>query len=805
MDGFLQDLRAATRALRARPGLTAVALLTLAIGIGANTAVFSLVHAVLLRALPYAHPAELYAVAVDRTDGAREPLSIADYLDLAGGGVVASSAAYAEGGVSLAGDGDPERLTWTRAGAGFFHTLGVRPVLGRIFTAEEAAAGARVVVLTDALWRRRYAGDPRVLGRTLRLGDEPHEVIGVLPADYLGPSSRADLVVPFDLEHDRRRARRDNAFLRVVARVPDAAPARAGLAALAARLAAEHPDTNARKRGFALTPLAEELVGRFRGLLGVLLAAVAVVQLVTCANLAGLLLAAAARRRRELGLRVALGASPRRLARQLLLESALLAVAGAALGVLLAGWGVELLAAVTPAQLPRLREARLDGAVLAFTAAVTTATVLLVGLAPARRAARAAPLGIALDDRAGPGPAAARARRVLVAAEVALSVTLLVVAGLLVRSFARLAAVDPGFQPARALTLRLSVPPSRYGDRAAVVRFSSELRARLRALPGVVEAASIHALPLSGVLSTVDFAVDGAPAPARADVPQLHYRMVGPGSFTALGVPLVAGRDFTDGDGPEAPPVVIVNRRLAARHLAGRDPVGARLFLDDGGPAPRRVTVVGVAGDVRDGGLDSDVQPVAYVPLAQVPEPAVTYARNPFWVVRTTGTPAPLARAVVAAVHDVDPMMPASQLRTLEEQVATSLAPRLFNLRLVGAFATLALALAALGIGALTSALVTARRRELGVRLALGATSRALVAFALSDGLRPVVVGLAAGVAAALAAARLARGLLYGVGPGDPGTIALAVALLLGVSVVAAWIPACRAARTDPLTALRSD
>jgi predicted permease len=809
MDAFLVDLRAAARALRARPALTLVALLTLALGVGATTAVFSAVHAVLLRALPYADPEALHAVAVERTDGGREPLSIADYLDLRDAGVLAATGAYTEGGVNLTGDGDPERLLWTRAAAGFLETLGVRPALGRGFTAEEASGGgARVALITDGLWRRRFAADPRVIGRTIHLGDEPHVVVGVLPADYLRPGGPADIVVPFDLERDHRRARRENSFLRVVGRVDARTPpeaARAGLAALAARLAAAHPETNARKRSFVMTPIADELVGRHRAMLGLLLAAVGVVLLVTCANLAGLMVAAAARRRGELALRVALGAPPGRLLRQLLLESVLLAAGGGALGLAVAGWGVELLAALSPAQLPRLREARLDGAVLAFAAGISTLTVVLFGLAPALRAARTPALAVSSDDRSGPSAGATRARRLLVAAEVALSLTLLVVAGLLVRSFSRLGDVDPGFQPARALSLRLSMPPTRYRDRAAMVRFAAELRARLRALPGVVEAGSIHVLPLSGVLSTVDFTVEGRAPASRAEVPQLHYRMVGPGSFAALGVPLVAGRDFSEADGDRAPAVAIVNRRLAERHLAGRDPLGARLLLEDGGATPRAVTVVGVAGDVLEAGLDGAAHLVAYVPLAQVPDAAVTYARNPFWVVRTAGDPAAVARPVIAAVHALDAMMPASQLRTLAEQVAASLAPRRFNLQLVAGFAAVAVLLAALGVAALTSALVAARRRELGVRLALGATARGLVRFAVADGLRPVLAGLAVGLAGALAAGRLARGLLFGVGAADPLTLGAAAALLAAVGGLAAWLPARRAARTDPLTALRGD
>lgn len=550
--------------------------------------------------------------------------------------------------------------------------------------------------------------------------------------------------------------------------------------------------------------MADELVGKFRAMLGLLLGAVGLVLLVACANLACLLLASALRRRRELGIRAALGASRGRLVLQLLVESALVAAAGATLGLLLAGWGADLLIALSPAQIPRIREAGVDGAVVAFTVAATVATVLIVGLAPALQAARAAPLAGLMDARAGAGPGSTRARRALVTAEVALSMALLAVAGLLVHSFARLGQVSPGFVPEHALSMRLMLPPQRYPDAAAVLRFEADLRGRLGALPGVVEAGSIQALPLSGVLATIDFTVEGRQPPRATEVPQAHYRMVTPGLREALGIALVAGRDLDVTDGPDAPAVVLVNRRLAARYLSD-GAVGARLLLDDGGPKPRSAEVVGIVDDVRAAGLDREPDVQVYVPLAQVPTPVLTYGRNRFWIVRTAGAPLGIARAAVDAVHALDAAMPAAQVQSLEEVVAGSLAPRRFNLLLVAAFAAAALLLSAIGIYALAAQLVAGRVRELGIRLALGARPGALVRFALLDALRPVLLGLALGVVGAIFAGRLAAGLLFETSSADPGMLALAGSVLGGAALFAAWLPARRATRIDPQIALRTE
>jgi putative ABC transport system permease protein len=443
--------------------------------------------------------------------------------------------------------------------------------------------------------------------------------------------------------------------------------------------------------------------------------------------------------------------------------------------------------------------------VLAFTAALSAVTVLIFGVVPAWRTARTVPLAGLLDGRAGPSPHQHRARRFLVGGEVALSLGLLALAGLLLQSFARLAGVAPGFEPEHALTFRLALPPQRYPDRAAVVRFVDELRPRLRALPGVSDAGSIQVLPMTGAVSTVDFTIDGRPPPRPGEVPELHYRMVGPGSLAALGVPILAGRAIDDGDGADAPAVIVVNRRLADRYFPDGGAVGQRLVLDEGTGRPRPATIVGVAGDVREAGLDGDTPVMGYVPVTQIPEVVAIYARNMFWVVRTAGAPLASARAAVDAVHAVDPSLPAAQVQTLADVVAGSVAPRRFNLVLVEAFALAALLLAAIGIYALTAQLVAARTRELGIRLALGAQPRRLLGLALYDGLLPVAIGVALGLVGAVVAGRLAAGLLFHIGAGDPATLLGAAALLGATAVAAAWLPARRVLRTDPLIVMRAE
>jgi predicted permease len=475
------------------------------------------------------------------------------------------------------------------------------------------------------------------------------------------------------------------------------------------------------------------------------------------------------------------------------------------LGALLGLWWTRALVALSPTQVPRLTAAHFGVTSLAFTFAVATLTAIVFGLGPALSVSGTSPQRVIGDGRSSAPPRAVGARRALVAVEVALSLTLLAVAGLMVLSFARLLQVDPGFSPGGTVSLRVTLPASRYAEREKLRRFQEDLRARFLALPGVREAGSVQVLPLSGGLSRVDFTVEGSPPAREEDVPSLDYRMVSPGYFRAAGIPLVAGRELTAADGSDAPPVVLVSRRLAERYFPGRSAVGERLLVGDGGTVPRPVEIVGVVGDVRDAGLDSDPGVTLYVPLPQVPEAVMVYARNMFWVLRTATEPQALKKPALAALRAQDGMLPATAVQTLDEALSRSVAPRRFNLLLVELFALAALVLSALGVYAVSAQTMALRRRELAIRLALGAAPSGLLRLVLGGALRPVGIGVALGLVGALLAGRSVSGLLYRVSGAHPGVLLGAAAVLGGVALIAVWVPARRAARADPLSALAPD
>ncbi|HET6983661.1 MAG TPA: FtsX-like permease family protein, partial [Myxococcaceae bacterium] len=531
---------------------------------------------------------------------------------------------------------------------------------------------------------------------------------------------------------------------------------------------------------------------------------VGLVVLLACLNLAMLLLAASSARSREMAVKSALGAARGRLVRQLFLEALALAILGGALGALLGLWGTRALVALSPTQVPRLAGARFGGAALGFTFAVATLTAIVFGLGPALTVSGSAPQRALGDGRSSAPPSAVGARRALVAVEVALSLTLLAVAGLMVLSFARLLRVDPGFRPGGTVSLRVTLPASRYAEREQLQRFQEDLRRRFLALPGVRDAGSVQVLPLSGGLSRVDFTVEGSPPAREEDVPSLDYRMVSPGYLRAAGIPLLAGRELTESDGPDSPPVVLVSRRLAERFLPGRSAVGARLLVGAGGP-PGAVEIVGVVGDVRDTGLDAEPGVTLYVPLSQVPRGVMVYARNMFWVVRTPGDPQLLKKPLLAALRAQDGLLPATAVQTLDEVLSRSVAPRRFNLLLVQLFALAALALSALGVYAVSAQTMALRRRELAIRLALGSAPSALLRLVLGGALRPVGLGVLLGLGGAVAAGRSVSGLLYRVNGAHPGVLLGAAAVLGLAALLAVWLPARRAARADPLAALAPD
>ena len=810
MDALVQDLRAAGRSLRARKGFVALAVATLALALGANSSVFAVIHAVLLEQLPYRDPERLVILWNLRADGDREVLSVLNFEDYqAGSRAVERMAAWFDQGVNLTSDGEPERLFAARVSSGYFEVLGTRPALGRTFEpGEYGEGGAHVAVLGDAVWRRRFGADPGVIGRTVRFGDDSYEVVGVMPPAFLFPGPRSDVALPLDLSRELGRARRDNGFLRVVARLgPGVTRARAEreLTEIARDLRARYPETNSRQMAVVLPPLADELVGAFRAQLTLLQSAVGLVVLLACLNLAMLLLAASSARSREMAVKTALGAPRARLLRQLFFESLALAIVGGVLGALLGLWWTRALVALSPTQVPRMAGAHFGLSSLAFTFAVASLTAVVFGLGPALSVSASSPQRALGDGRSSAPPRAVGARRALVAVEVALSLTLLAVAGLMVLSFARLLQVDPGFSAGGTVSLRVTLPASRYEKREQLRRFHDELGARFLALPGVRDAGSVQVLPLSGGLSRVDFTVEGSPPAREEDVPSLDYRMVSPGYFRATGIPLLAGRALTQADGSDAPPVALVSRRLAERFFPGRSAVGARLLVGDGGPVPRPVEIVGVVGDVHDAGLDSDPGITLYVPLPQVPEAVMVYARNMFWVLRTSGDPQPLKKPVLAALRSQDGMLPATAVQTLDEALSRSVAPRRFNLLLVELFALAALALSALGVYAVSAQTMALRRRELAIRLALGAAPSGLLRLVVGGALRPVGVGVALGLVGALLAGRSVSGLLYRVHGAHPGVLLGAAAVLGLAALVAVWVPARRAARADPLGALAPD
>ncbi|HEY2797782.1 MAG TPA: ABC transporter permease [Thermoanaerobaculia bacterium] len=808
LSDLLRDLRLALRGLRRRPGFAAAFVATLALGIGANTAIFTVVRAVLLRPLPFTGADRLVGVYSVEPGSDRQPFSIADFLDLRSG---ARSFEFliAWGGWSanLTGVDEPVALKAQWTSAGFFGSLGVGAALGRTPSAEEERPGAaRVALLGDGLWRSRFGADPAVLGRVLTLNGEPYTVIGVLPPTFPFFASGAELVSPLSLETDPRRARRASGFLRALGRLRPGVgmtEATAELDPIVARLRAAYPDTNAGKQGVHLEPLAELLVGNYRRMLLLLQAAVAIVLLIACTNLANLLLARTAARRPELALRAALGARRRDLLRQLLVETVTLAILGGALGLLVAVAGIRGLLALGPPP-PRAAEIGMDLPVLLFTVGLSLAAALGLGLAPALQGS-----GWGLADglrgvgRGSIGGRRARARSVLVAAEVGLSLVLLVGAGLLLRTLHRLRATDPGFRADHLLTLQLSLPKGRYATPEAIARFADQASARLSELPGVaaVSAASIN--PLTQWRANIAFTIVGRADIEREKAPSANYRAIAPGYFRTLGVPLLSGRDVDAHDLAASTPVAVISRTLAQRHFPDRSPIGERLEIDD--QPWRTVEIVGVVGDVRSTGLDAEPTADVYVPYAQAPPDVSVWLANIFCLaVRTQGAPELLIPAVQREIRALDRDVATSAARPMEDAFVTSLAERRFHTLLLEIFGAAALALALAGIYALTAFGVIERTREIGVRLSLGSTRGRILALIVRQALRPVAIGLAGGLAAALALSRLLSGLLVGVAPNDAATLCESALVLALAALAASLLPALRATRIDPVRALRA-
>lgn len=813
MDTLLQDIRYALRKLLRAPGFALVAVATLALAIGATTAVFSIVNGVLLEPLPFRDPSRLVSVSSVDRGGKSVYMSPLDYIDYRDGSrSFESMAHYSDASVNLTGSGvQPLRLSEARVGAEFFKVLGVRPQLGRFFAANEDAGDApRVAVISDALWRSRFGADPGVVGRSVSLDDVQYTVVGVAEAGLRFPS-RPDVWVPYafqnyELDPESRGAHSLSGIARVKPGVP-VASASAELAGIAKRLEAKFPDSNT-GFGAGAIPLRDHLVGDVRPALLAMLGAVGLVLLIACANVANLLLVRAAAREPEIAVRTALGAGSGRIVRQLVTESVLLAVAGAALGVVLASWTVSAVVAFGPRGLPRLDEVSVDGRVLAFAAVTALLTGVLFGLVPAVQVARGN-TGQTLRDgpRGSSRGGAQRTRNALVIAEMALAVVLLVGAGLLIRSFIRLVSVNPGFRTEQLVTFDLTLPEAKYPFDRQRLAFTTELKDRLRELPGAREVAVSFGRPLRQMGIITLFEVEGRPASTPDNRSISAVLPASAEYFGALGIPLVRGRLYTTTDDRrDAPPVVLISQELDRRYFAAEDPIGKRITLgmshDSAGPGTQVIAggeIVGIVGDVKQSGLDDDARAMVYIPFAHAPFDHVSV------LVRSSADPRLVESAIRSRVRELDPDLPIFGLATMKQVVSDSVSQPRFYLYLLTAFAGVALLLAALGVYGVTSYAVSQRTRELGIRIALGATERRVVRLVVSSGFFLALAGVLTGLVAAFFFTRLLRTLLFGIPSTDPLTFAAVALLLIVAATLAALVPARRAASVNPVIAMRAE
>jgi putative ABC transport system permease protein len=804
---LMQDVRYGLRALRRAPGFTAVSILTVALGVGATTAIFSVIHAVILRPLPYPDAERVVMVWMDnRRQGiAKDVHSYPNYSDYrTQNGVLATMAGFTQASFNLTGGIDPLRIRGTSATADLFRVLGVAPLIGRVFTADQEMDGQDgVVLLSHGFWSRAFGADSGIVGRMVQMDGRPRTVIGVMPRDFAFPAKDTEIWVPLVVPPRAREAR--NAYwLSAVGRLDAGVSlerAREDMATIGRRLEQAYPELEG--VGVNLVPLPEEVVGgTLRTALWVLLGAVIAVLLIACANVANLLLSRAATREREIGVRIALGASRTRLVSQFLTESVLLGVAGGAAGVGLAWGALRVLKRLAPADLPRAEQVAIDPLVLGFALLLSVMTGLAFGLVPAFQSSRTALAEVLREGGRGgtAGRQGQRLRRVLVAAQVMLVVVLLTGAGLLIRSFIELQRVDLGFRAERLLTVRFALPAARYDSPASVSGFYDALLDRTRLLPGVQGVAASSGIFLTDTPNSADFVIEGRPTTPQAESIEAPIDVVSPDYFQVMGIPLIRGRAFSAQDRTGGSEVVILNDAMARRFWPNADVIGRRFKYgrDPGGTLPW-MTIVGVVGDMRRGGFDRPVRYETFLPHAQAPTRSMTL------VVRTSGEPALTAGVVRQVVRELDRDLPVFEVRTMDELLSEMTSQRRFNMTLLAAFAALALVLALVGVYGVTAYLVAQRTREIGVRLALGAGPRSVVRLVVRQGMTAAAVGLVFGVIGALALTRLMSGLVYGVSVTDATTFG-AVVLLLGVAtVVANWIPARRAARVDPVVALRQE
>jgi predicted permease len=808
MSPLFQDLRHGLRMLAKNPGFTAVAVFTLALGIGANTAIFSVVNGVLLRALPYPEPARLMSIYETTARLGQGAVSYPDFLDWRRENhSFTDIAAFRGDDFNFTGSGQPEHLRGELVSASLLPVLGVNPLLGRSFLPQEDQQGASgVVMLTYGLWERRFGGDPNILGKTLTLNAKSYVVIGILPSDFRF-RGQADVYAPLGQWRSVVLYDRENhPGLHVVGRLKRGvtmAAAQAEMASIARALAQKYPKTNAGE-GATVVGMKDDMVGYIRPTLLLLMGAVGFVLIIACANVANLLLARSSARSREFAIRVALGAGRQRVVRQLLTESVLLALGAALFGLLLASWGTRLVLAAVPDTLPRSQEIGLDPYVLLFTLLVSISTGILFGLAPAFHSSRVNPQDSLKEGARGSGGGRHRAEGLFVVVEVGLAVVLLAGAGLMIQSIWRLWRVDTGFNPHNVLTTQVALSPTVLASPAGIRLAYRQLLDRVASIPGVQSASITDLIPLSGDDDEISFWLGKGPQPPEDQMSSALYYITTPDYLHVMGIPLKEGRFFTDHDTLASTPVVVIDEVMAKHLFPGQDAVGRQFNLTVLGP----VQVIGVVGHVKHWGLDADdtakIRDEFYFPFLQVPDKFMSGAVAALTLIlRTAPDPSSVVPAVRAQVAGPTEDQPIFGVQTIEQIISDSLTERRFTMLLLIIFASTALVLAAVGIYGVMSYAVSRRTHELGLRMALGATRREILGLVVHEGMRLAAAGTMVGLAAALGLTRFLASLLYGVRPADPATLAAASSLLGGIAFLACYIPAWRATKVDPMEALR--
>lgn len=800
METLFRDIRYGVRTLFKNRSFTVVAIVALALGIGANTAIFSVINAVLLRPLAFEQSDQLVMVWEKRMQlgRVRNVVSPPDFHDWrAQNKVFEDMAAFSGQGFNLATSGEPERIQGASVSPSLFSILRAQPRLGRFFSSDEDKLNSEsVVIISSGLWQRSFGSDPEIAGKTVKLNDKAYTIVGVTPADFIFPNRRSEVWVPLVLAPEDANNRGGHS-LTVVARLKPGVTlqeARTEMDSIAAQLEQQYPTPNT-GHGANVFPLYEEVVADARPALLILLGAAAFVLLIACANVANLLFARSAARKREIAIRTALGARRSRIVRQLLTESVLLSITGGIIGVLLALWGLDLLLAIGEGSIPRVKEIKLDGWALGFSLLISIATGLIFGLVPALQASRP-DMNEALKEgsRSASGSLGRnKTRSLFVIAEVAICLVLLIGAGLMIKSFAKLLNVSPGFNPENVLAMNVAVSGSRYGGSEQVASFYLRALERVSSVPGVESAAATTGLPMAGGFGSRYFRIEGRPPQPAGQGFNANVNLTTPGYFRTMHIPLLDGRDFDERDVMKAPGAVVINQEMARRYWPDETPIGQRLAVGDG---PWR-TIVGVVGDVKQSGLDIETRPEMFWPYYQTPVSFATF------VVRTGGDLEAMTSAVRGAMQEIDKDLPVYDIKAVVDVISDSVAPQRLNMLLLGIFAGLALVLAAVGIYGVMSYSVSQRTREIGIRMALGASHRNVLRLVVGEGTILALIGVAIGVVASFFLTRLMNTLLFGVSTTDPITFVALSLLLTGVSILASLVPARRAIRVDPMVALR--